>query len=541
MHAHSLSRRDFIKKSGLSLLVLNLFSCSNILKSYQKKPNFIFFIADDMRPEMFNFLPEGKNQNLTPNLDRLAREGTIMMNQYVVSPVCTPSRYNCLTGRYASRSNYTAFKESTKQHEGQTVVQWNSFITEQDDTIAKQLKKAGYKTGFVGKNHVIQVDNLYRFPSYDMSPRNPEVKIKLKENAIKLKSQIQKCGFDYAENLYHSNPNYIGLTELAVQNMDWVVKGGLDFIDQNKNHPFFLYFASTVPHGPNEKDRSWNADPLNTPEGYLDQSLNVLPPRHTIAERLKDAGIQGENKENLLWLDDALGALLKKLEEHGVDNNTIIFFFNDHGQQAKGTLYQGGVYNPSLVWKKGGFKCGSLNKSLVSNIDFAPTILDFAGVSYEDDSFDGCSFKSALYEKSIRKNRSLYFELGYSRGVLKDNWKYIAIRYPEYTQNMSENDRRKLLEDYNKDRRYRNMRIVNEDNPDLPFSHVMMVPGGGDAENESYGKNSGYFDADQLYDLTEDPHEQKNLAYSCHFADKLSEMQKELQFYLNDLPGEFNI
>ena len=83
-----------------------------------KRPNVIFLITDDQLPDTFNFLPEGKDKNLTPTLDRLAQEGTVLMGQHVVSPVCTPSRYNCLTGRYASRATNSAFRHGTKRAGG---------------------------------------------------------------------------------------------------------------------------------------------------------------------------------------------------------------------------------------------------------------------------------------------------------------------------------------------------------------------------------------------------------------------------------------
>ena len=94
-----------------------------------EKPNIIFFIADDMYPHMFNALSEGKGKNLTPHIDRLAGEGVFLSHQIVASPVCTPSRYNCLTGTYASRATNKEFINFTKKKEGQTVIQWNSFIT----------------------------------------------------------------------------------------------------------------------------------------------------------------------------------------------------------------------------------------------------------------------------------------------------------------------------------------------------------------------------------------------------------------------------
>jgi arylsulfatase A-like enzyme len=138
----------------------------------------------------------------------------------------------------------------------------------------------------------------------------------------------------------------------------------------------------------------------------------VLPPRETLTERTIQAGITGLGKENVLWLDDALGALISKLEEHNILENTIIFFFNDHGQHAKGTLYQGGVHNPSIVWKHGGFVCGTTSKAKITNVDFAPTILEMAGYELEGDEFDGHSFKPVLDGKAYHSGKACILSLG---------------------------------------------------------------------------------------------------------------------------------
>ncbi len=148
------------------ILIVAIFSFSACTKQEVKKPNIIFFIADDMYPEMFNCLPEGKGKNLTPNIGQLAKDGVIMENQYVVSPVCTPSRYNCLTGNYASRATNSSFVNKTKHEEGQTVIQWNSFITQNDKILPQYLKELGYVSGMVGKNHMVEVPNLEGFPDF---------------------------------------------------------------------------------------------------------------------------------------------------------------------------------------------------------------------------------------------------------------------------------------------------------------------------------------------------------------------------------------
>jgi len=505
-----------------------------------ERPNIIFFIADDMYPEMFNCLPEGKGKNLTPNLDRIAADGVLMVNQYVASPVSTPSRYNCLTGRYASRATNEEFVNFTAEQDGQTVLHWNTFINEQDKILPHYLQELGYSTAMVGKSHVIEVDSLYFFPDFWADPKAPDIKAKVEENYQRTVHAVLRNGFNFAGSIYFDNPNFVGLGELAVQNMDWIAAAGLEFIDLYYQQPFFLYFATTIPHQPSDPERSWKANPLITARGYLKEAPEVLPPRHTLPERIREAGLEGNNKELILWLDDALGALISRLEEYNILDNTIIFFFNDHGQKAKGTLYQDGVLSPCIVWKKGGFACGNRCEVPVQNIDFTPTILEMAGEDSIPSGFDGVSFKPLLDGKSPDADRALFFELGYARAVIKGDYKYYAIRYPAFARNMSPEDRAQKLEEYNDTRRFRNMKIVNED-PMAPFSHFSLVPGGEQAEHESYGTRPAYFETDQLYNIQEDPNELKNLANDPEHAEKLKELQDELKEHLAGLPGKFDI
>jgi arylsulfatase A-like enzyme len=501
------------------------------------RPNIVFFIADDMQRYMFNCLDEGQQPYLTPNLDRLAAEGTLMAGQYVSAPVCTPSRFTCLTGRYASRSKSRALA-STIQRDGQSVVGWNTMIMPGQVTLPAILQRAGYKTGMVGKNHVIEAPGRKKI-GYREDPTDPAVRARLLSDQRLLCSSMKQCGFDYAAAIYHNNPDGNGPRALAVHNLDWIIQAGLTFIEENQDRPFFLYSAVTVPHGPGDAKRSWNADPRATAAGFLDEPLQVLPPRHTIPERLKQAGLPADNQRaNVLWLDDAIGALLDKLQEHGLEENTLVFFFNDHGQGAKGTLYQGGVSNPSIVWRKGGFPCGSVSQVRISNTDFAPTILDFAGVPQPEDLFDGVSFRAALNGRDSPIHESLYFEMGYTRAVIKGHWKYLALRYPDRARNMSIDERARVLQRFNAKQKEHAKRIITTD-PTSPFSHISLIPGGGGAEAASTGKRAGYYDADQLYDLSRDAGEQKNLANDPQYAPILEDMKQELRNYLADLPGGF--
>jgi arylsulfatase A-like enzyme len=505
---------------------------------HAEKPNVIFFIADDMLPKHFNCLPQGEGKNLTPNIDRLANEGVVMLEQHCASPICTPSRYNVLTGTYASRAQNEWFKSNTKK-EGQTVVEFNTHIIKGQQTLPGLLKQSGYTTGMVGKNHVVEAHGLKRFKDFDASAKDPENVSILKANHDHVCQAMREIGFDYADRVYHNNPDFLGLHEVAVQNMDWITEGGIHFLKQKRDNPFFLYFATTVPHGPTSENRSWNADPLISPVGYLNEAPKGQPARDTIPERLKKAGLPvDDDTTNMLWLDDAVGALINTLEETGEIDNTVIFFYSDHGQMSKGTLYQGGVHNPCIVWKKGGFPVGKTSDALVHIVDFAPTILDMAGADCNGTEFDGKSYLPILNGEPQTGDRIMYFELGYARAIRKGNWKYLAVRYPEHIENMTPEERARVLEEWNAERHRKHLRIVTED-PTKPFSHLTAIPGGGDAERKSTGSYPGYFDRDQLYDLSKDPREQKNLASDPEYKQKLEEMKREMKRILDSLPGDF--
>ena len=524
----------------LTIALFALFVVTSIAESDETKvrPNLIFFIADDMLPKHFNCLQQGKEKNLTPNIDRLADEGVVMLQQHCASPICTPSRYNVLTGRYASRANNAWFKSIT-QDKGQSVVEFNTHIIPSDVTLPKLLKKAGYTTGMAGKNHVVEAHGLKRFKNFDASAKDPKNVTILKANHDHVCQAIREIGFDYVDRVYHNNPDFLGLHEVAVQNTDWITEGGVNFLKQERDNPFFLYIATTVPHGPTQAKRSWDANPLISPVGWLDKAPDVQPARDSIPKRLKAAGLPvNDDTANMLWLDDSVGALIDTLEETGQLDNTIIFFFSDHGQISKGTLYQGGIHDPSIVWKKGGFPVGSTSDALVHIVDFAPTMLEMAGVDYSDVEFDGESFLSILNGAEQKAGRVMYFELGYARAVRIGNFKYLALRYPDEIENMGPAARKQLLDEWNAERCRKHLNIVTED-PTQPFSHLTAIPGGGYAEARSTGSYPSYFDRDQLFDLSKDPNEQVNLARNPEYATQLAELKRELDAYVHRLPGTF--
>jgi hypothetical protein len=139
-----------------------------------------------------------------------------------------------------------------------------------------------------------------------------------------------------------------------------------------------------------------------------------------------------------------------------------------------------------------------------------------------------------------RSRESLYLELGYARGIIHGDYKYYAVRYPDYALQWGPEERTRVLENYNKRREATGMVVVNRD-PRKPFSHLEVLPGGGAAEHESYGSKPGYFDPDQLYCLKEDPGEMINLAVDPEYRDISNQMRERLQEYLDSLPGKFEL
>lgn len=490
-------------------------------QSPSKQPNIIFIVTDDQHRNQFNFLKEGQDDqgnptNLTPHMDRLTSEGVIFDESYVSTSVCTPSRYNILTGNYASRASK---KSNIKKYEGQTNVTWNVHIESHTNNIAKELKMNGYFTGGVGKNHVIASKNPHKIP-LNANPKDSLVKQHLIENQDAQIASYKSAGFDFAASLYKGNLPSQYPKAVEDHNMEWIVDAALMFLSEadKKENPFFLYFATTIAHGPDKLGSKYKGNPLATPIGFLDKPLEVMPPRKTITQRIAEAGFDQE-KTDVLWLDDAIGALLKKLEDINELENTILFFINDHGvESGKGTLYQGGIETVSFAWGPSYFKSGLRTHQMVSNIDLVPTALELASVTPSNDyTIDGTSMLSLLQGKDQAIHKSLYFEMGATRAIIKDGYKYLAFKAPERIKSKLEEDGKKA-------------------------THLCDKPGGRGSESPAlrfYAKN--YYSQDQLYNIKEDPFEQNN-DYSIFFnEDVVKDLKLELKKYIDSLPGTFPI
>ncbi|MEM8736879.1 MAG: sulfatase-like hydrolase/transferase [Planctomycetota bacterium] len=510
------------------------------------QPNIVFFFVDDQRMDRVNYLPEGQDENgngvnLTPNMDRLSSQGVILDAMHVPSPVCIPSRYSLLTGQYGSRAQSYEIQRRFALHGFPPTGQNTKILPGQTVTLAQHLQNAGYTTGIVGKNHVVEVKGWKRSKTNE-NIDNPKVKQRLIDNQDRLREAFQASGFDYAERLYHDNLHGNTPKALVAHNLDWITQGALEFIDQNKDRPFFLYFASTMPHGPINPASTWRADRRITPVGMLDEPVKLLTPAWEIKKKIERAGIKDLQRGNAMWIDSALGVLMQKLEDAGVADNTIVIFMSDHGvKSGKASVYQGGMVTHAFLHGPDRLIQGQRRvDALLSSVDFAPTILSWAGADPAQyaDEFDGVSFAPVMAGQLERTRASVYGEIGYSRAVRLGDWKYIALRPSPYLENLSLEEKTANLDRWFA-RRDRTGLRREANHPTDPYPHIMDIPGGVDNTWSAIRKHPWYYQRDQLYNLAEDPDEQVNLAYDPAYAPVLETLRLEMSRYLERLPGQF--
>jgi arylsulfatase A-like enzyme len=334
-----------------------------------------------------------------------------------------------------------------------------------------------------------------------------------------MQEQVRGVGFDFAEAIAWGNTDNRPLRRLQYHNLEWHTAAALEFLETyaRGDRPFFLTMATTTMHGPHHVE-SLKTNGLQTEVGYLDNAPQVQPARSTIFQRLRDAGLPTDHHTaGALWMDDAFGAVMRRIEYLGLADNTIVIWSTDHGIGTIGgkfTCYQGGVQIPFCMKWPGQIEAGLNCDALIQNVDFLPTVLDMVGVPLPEGlSVDGVSRWPQLAGKEPDAREDLYFEWGYTRAVRTRKWKYVAFRHtPEQIETMVSGKM------------------------DMAFN--MRGQPGGEFGMHLY---PSYWDPDQLYDLDEDPEEQRNLAGDPRYLPVLREMQTRLRKYLARFDCPFDL
>lgn len=370
-----ITRREFVKLVGAGSAAAAL-GCGLPLRAQTRKPNVIVILADDLGYADAGF--QGAKDLLTPNIDSIAANGARFTDAYVSAPMCSPSRAGILTGIYQQRFGH-------EFNPGPTGMDANFGMPITQTTLAQRMKAAGYVTGAIGKWHLGKTE--------DRSPT--------------------KRGFDeYASGDAFDHP-----IASAKENKGEQKPFHVDFIDRHKDHPFFLYVATGIPHAPLE------------------------PSDESVA---RFSGIADETRRKLAaWmyeLDKGVGEILDAVRRHGLEQNTIIFFLSDNGAPNKSNgslnspfrgykmeLYEGGIRVPFAVQWKGIIPAGTTYRKPVISLDIAATALAAAGAGVEPGTIDGVDLAPFLKGGSGTPHDALYWRTGPRHAVRSGKWKLLKL------------------------------------------------------------------------------------------------------------------
>lgn len=461
----------------------------------------------------------------TPAIDALTADGVRLDRAYVTSPVCTPSRYSLLTSRYATKGSQN-FQSLTRESAGPVNVRWTPPILPEETTLPKLFKAGGYTTGMVGKWH----NGLQDVPSVDLSgldENSPAVMAQVYAYQEECKRSLRRYyGFDYAAAVYSGNPPAIlmpaGLKQRASKhNMEYLTHGALEFIDAFHEDPFFLYFSTTAPHGFwDEGIFGDNPEVTYFGERVPGEFADVQPSRADAKARALAAGVSEPRNAAATWLDDSVAAVVQKLDEYGLRDDTIIVFLSDHQSRGKYALYEG-AHIPGIITWPGGIPEGQVYTNLFANIDVGPTLAGLCGLNTPDWWHpDGMDLSASLQSQGGAPVReSLLLEIGYARAVIQDDWKFIAVRIPA--------EQEQSLRDAGK---------WGVHSWDGGVSSLELADGSTVESARYYSAYyfPHYYETNQLYDLQTDPLEQTNRIHDAACADRLTGMETLLREALRD-------
>lgn len=407
---------------ALSLLVSATVFAQPVNKAKKNLPNVVYIYADDMGygvPGTY-----GQQKIPTPQLDRMAKEGMRFTQHYSGAPVCAPARAMLLTGKHAGhsyiRGNYEmgGFSDSTEG--GQMPLPEGTF------TIAQLLKNAGYKTALCGKwglgMHTTTGSPLkhgfdYYYGYLDQKQAHNYYPTHLWEN-----DRWDSLNNEYVyvhEGIKEANANDEAFNKFTGNDYapDKITGKALSFIDANKRSPFFLYLAYSIPHASlqvpssyvNEFKENFDDAPYLGNQGYAPTKY----PKATYAAMIH-------------YLDEQVGIVMDKIKSLGLDENTIIMFSSDNGPSPEGgapveffnstgnlrggkrDLYEGGIRIPFIARWPGKITAGKTSDHISVQYDLMSTLAELTGQRIKET--DGVSFLPELYGKASKKREYIYFE-----------------------------------------------------------------------------------------------------------------------------------
>lgn len=485
--------------NNITIIVFSvmMLSCTTSTKKttneiINKQPNIIYILADDLGYGEIGALGQTKIE--TPNIDALAKNGMLFTQHYAGAPVCAPSRAVLLTGKHTGHTPIRGNDEWTERGDV-----WNYKATIKDSllegqrplpentiTIPKLLKTKGYKTAVVGKwglgaPHTNAIptkmgfDYFFGYNCQRQAHTYTPVHIYENENRVYLKNDTiaPHTGVDLDDKLNDAaytkfnQPEYV--PTLIYDKL-------IHFIDTHKKEPFFLYWASPIPHVPLQAPKKWvdyYVEKFGDEQPYYFKGRgNYYPsryPRATYAAMVS-------------YLDENIGKLVNHLKKEGIYDNTLIIFTSDNGPsyaggtdskwfnsggifdsdygKGKGFLQEGGIRVPMIASWPNKIKAGTKTNHISSFYDVLQTFNDVANVN-SDYKNDGISFYNTLLGKEQKAHEYLYWEFPEYNGqvaIRMGKWKFLW-------KNIKKGN--KDIELYNLEKDIKEKNNVAENHPDL--------------------------------------------------------------------------
>jgi arylsulfatase A-like enzyme len=361
-------------------------------------------------------------------------------------------------------------------------------------------------------------------------------------------------GFDYVGAVYQHNANGLGLPKELVRSehhVEWQTHHAKEFLERHHSQPFFLYYAPTAPHGWYGAD-SHMGDPMEMPieatvSGFTEEHLGAQPSRADVLRRLREKKIDKRNAM-ATWLDDSIGEVLRKIDAHGLRENTVVIFTSDQQSRGKFSVTEG-CRVPFVVRWPAKIRPGTRVPQLMANIDMAPTLLALAGLQIPAQArIDGLEMAAFFRDPASAKpvERDLLLEIGYMRAVVSGDWKYCALRVPEdkkYRRDVASwHESRDLKKQKGLPVPAKDAPLTEEEKAFMSYDgqiHYFRFTGEPWFAQAPHRTFPHYPEPDQLYNVANDPYEQANLFGNPEFRGKVEEMRGRLTALLRQFPREF--
>ena len=378
---------------------LTLLACLLLTSTLMaRQPNVIIIFTDDQGSIDMNVY--GATDLATPHMDGLARRGVRFTQFYAAAPVCSPSRVGLMTGRVPQHGGLSGNVglESVGMPSAQV-------------TIAEALKQAGYATAHIGKWHLgHSKQTIPNGQGFDHSF-----------------GHLVGCIDNYSHFFYWSGPNKHDLWRNGREVFhngeffpDLMVKEAGEFMDRNRDKPFFIYFAMNTPHYPYQGSPEW-----------LEYYKDLPYPRNLYAAFLSTT-------------DDRIGTLLKKVDDLGLTKDTIVVFQSDHGASkevrahsgggssgpyrgAKFSLYEGGLRIPAIISWPGHVPENQVRSQMATGCDWFPTILSLCSLPAASHRIDGKSLMPIIKSEDVPSaHTSFNWKSGRALAIREGRWKLVV-------------------------------------------------------------------------------------------------------------------